>query len=191
MDSNLTIEEHLQSGPARAVGVTGGAGFIGSVSARAQGSRHHLSAGQGERVQPAAEFITADIALEESLEHLFDGIDCVFHAAALPRVPLSIENPPETHMADVVGTINVLIAARNASVRRVIFSGSSSMYGDQGRTAAERGKESAQPVCPAKADRRAVYSPGDVRLVGPHAWAEHCATADVRALKGRRTSYPR
>jgi nucleoside-diphosphate-sugar epimerase len=82
-------------------------------------------------VHPAAEFITADIAREESLEHLFDGIDCVFHAAALPRVTPSIENPPETHMANVVGTIDVLIAARNASVRRVIFSGSSSMYGDR------------------------------------------------------------
>jgi nucleoside-diphosphate-sugar epimerase len=67
----------------------------------------------------------------ESLEHLFDGIDCVFHTAALPRVPLSIENPLETHMVNVVGTINVLIASRDATVRRVIFSGSSSVYGDQ------------------------------------------------------------
>ncbi len=62
---------------------------------------------------------------------LFKGVDCVFHVAALPRVPLSIENPLETHMVNVVGTLNVLLAARNAGVRRVVYSSSSSVYGDQ------------------------------------------------------------
>jgi nucleoside-diphosphate-sugar epimerase len=138
VDNNLTIEENLQLGPAPTVMVTGGAGFIGSHLVEALVSRRHrvrvidnLSTGQGERVHRAAEFIAADIARPESLEHLFDGIDYVFHTAALPRVPLSIENPFATHMANVVGTINVLIAARDAGVRRVIFSGSSSVYGDQ------------------------------------------------------------
>jgi UDP-glucose 4-epimerase len=136
--SNLNIEENLQSGAAPAVMVTGGAGFIGSHLVEALLSRGYrvrvidnLSTGRSERVHRAAEFITADIVRPESLEHLFDGIDCVFHAAALPRVPLSIENPLETHMVNVVGTINVLIASRDAGVRRVIFSGSSSVYGDQ------------------------------------------------------------
>lgn len=78
----------------------------------------------------AAEFVTADIAQPESPKRLLDDIDCVFHTAALARVPLSIENPLETHIANVVGTINVLIVARDADVRRVIFSGSSSVYGD-------------------------------------------------------------
>jgi nucleoside-diphosphate-sugar epimerase len=138
VDTNLTIEENLQRGPAPTVMVTGGAGFIGSHLVEALVSQGHrvrvidnLSTGQGERVHRAAEFIAADIAQPGSLEHLFDGIDCVFHTAALPRVPLSIENPLATHMANVVGTINVLIAARDAGVRRVIFSGSSSVYGDQ------------------------------------------------------------
>ena len=138
MESNLTTEENLQRGPIRTVIVTGGAGFIGShlvEALLAQGHRvrviDNLSTGQGERVHRAAEFITADITQPEALEHLFEGTDCVFHTAALPRVPLSIENPLETHMVNVVGTINVLIAARNAGVRRVIFSGSSSVYGDQ------------------------------------------------------------
>lgn len=138
MDNNLTIEENSQNGRARKVIVTGGAGFIGSHLVEALLAHGHrvrvldnLSTGQVERVNRAAEFITADITQGEGLEHLFDGVDCVFHTAALPRVPLSIENPLETHMVNVVGTINVLIAARNAGVRRVIFSGSSSVYGDQ------------------------------------------------------------
>ena len=138
MDNNLTIEENPRRGSAPPVLVTGGAGFIGShlveaLLARGHGVRviDNLSTGQGERVHRWADFITADITRLESLEHLFDDTDCVFHTAALPRVPLSIENPLETHMVNVVGTINVLIAARNAGVRRVIFSGSSSVYGDQ------------------------------------------------------------
>ena len=138
MDSNLTIEQNLQRGPAPKVMVTGGAGFIGSHLVEALVSRGYsvrvidnLSTGQVERVHRAAEFITADIAKIESFEDLFDGIDCVFHTAALPRVPLSIENPLMTHMINVVGTVNVLVASRNAGVRRVIFSGSSSVYGDQ------------------------------------------------------------
>lgn len=138
MDRNLTIEEKGQRKPAPTVLVTGGAGFVGSHLVEALLARRHevrvidnLSTGLGERVHPAADFIRADITCAESLKHVFDGVDCVFHAAALPRVPLSIENPLETHLANVVGTINVLIAARDAGVRRVIFSGSSSVYGDQ------------------------------------------------------------
>jgi len=138
VDSNLTIEENSQRKPARTVIVTGGAGFIGSHLVEALLSRGHrvrvidnLSTGELERVHRAADFSIADITQPHALEGLFDGADSVFHTAALPRVPLSIENPLETHMANVVGTINVLIAARNARVRRVIFSGSSSVYGDQ------------------------------------------------------------
>lgn len=138
MDNSFAIEENLRRGSKPAVVVTGGAGFIGSHLVEALLGRGHtvrvidnLSTGQAERVHPAADLIVADIARAVALEHLFEGIDCVFHAAALPRVPLSIENPLETHIANVVGTINVLIAARNAGVRRVIFSGSSSVYGDQ------------------------------------------------------------
>jgi nucleoside-diphosphate-sugar epimerase len=136
--SSLNREEDLIRGATPTVMVTGGAGFIGSHLVEALLSRGYrvriidnLSTGKCERVHRDAEFVTADIAQPESLKQLFDGIDCVFHTAALPRVPLSIENPLETHMANVVGTINVLIASRDAGVRRVIFSGSSSVYGDQ------------------------------------------------------------
>jgi nucleoside-diphosphate-sugar epimerase len=136
--SSLNREEDPKRGATPTVIVTGGAGFIGSHLVEALLSRGYrvriidnLSTGKCERVHRDAEFVTADIAQPESLKQLFNGIDCVFHIAALPRVPLSIENPLETHMANVVGTINVLIASRDAGVRRVIFSGSSSVYGDQ------------------------------------------------------------
>lgn len=122
----------------RLVAVTGGAGFIGSHLVDAligSGMRVRLldnfATGRREHVNTAAEVIEADIRVGDSLKHAFEGVDCVFHTAALPRVMLSIERPVETHLVNVVGTLNVLIAARDTGVRRVVFSGSSSVYGDQ------------------------------------------------------------
>ena len=86
-----------------------------------------------DRIDRSAHLVRGDIRESASIAPAFRGVDCVFHTAALPRVPLSIENPLETHMVNVVGTINVLLAARDAAVRRVVFSGSSSVYGDQPR----------------------------------------------------------
>ena len=118
--------------------VTGGAGFIGShlVDALiAAGMRvrviDNFATGRREFVNTAAELINADIRDAASMSGAFDGVDTVFHVAALPRIPLSIAKPVETHMTNVVGTLNVLIAARDSKVRRVVYSGSSSVYGDQ------------------------------------------------------------
>jgi UDP-glucose 4-epimerase len=118
--------------------VTGGAGFIGSHLVDAlidQGLRvrvlDNFAAGLRENVNPAAEIVTGDVRVIDSIRSAFDGADCVFHMAALPRVMLSIEKPVETHLTNVVGTLNALIAAREAGVRRFIYSGSSSVYGDQ------------------------------------------------------------
>ncbi len=118
--------------------VTGGAGFVGSHLVDMlleDGVRvrviDNLSTGRREQVAADAEFIEADIRDPGSFRDAFAGIDCVFHAAALARVPLSIKKPVETDLVNVVGTLNVLIAARDAGVRRVIFSGSSSVYGEQ------------------------------------------------------------
>jgi len=120
--------------------VTGGAGFIGSHLTDAlieQGCRvrvlDNFATGRREHVNPAAELIEADIRDLASIAKAFAGVDCVFHTAALPRVPLSIEKPIETHMTNAVGALNVLVAAREAGVRRVINSGSSSVYGDQAK----------------------------------------------------------
>src|SRR5450755_1311795 len=114
--------------------VTGGAGFIGShlVDALiAEGVRvrvlDNFSAGLRENVNPAAEVIVGDVRVLDSIRPSFEGVDCVFHMAALPRVMLSIEKPVETHLTNVVGTLNALIATRDAGIRRFVYSGSSSV----------------------------------------------------------------
>ena len=118
--------------------VTGGAGFIGShlVDALiAAGLRvrtiDNFATGRREGVNRAAEVVEADIRDASSITDAFDGVDTVFHVAAQPRIPLSIAKPVETHMTNVVGTLNVLLAARDHKVRRFVYSGSSSVYGDQ------------------------------------------------------------
>ena len=118
--------------------VTGGSGFIGSHLVEALLARGYevrvldnFTTGRLDRIDRSAHLVHGDIREGASIAPSFQGVDCVFHTAALPRVPLSIENPLETHMVNVVGTINVLLAARDAGVRRVVFSGSSSVYGDQ------------------------------------------------------------
>ena len=124
----------------RTVLVTGGSGFIGSNLVDALigcGLRvrtiDNFSTGNCAQVNPEAELVEGDIRNAKEIKPAFAGVDCVFHVAALPRVPLSIEKPLETHMVNVVGTLNVLAAAREQGVRRVVYSGSSSVYGDQPR----------------------------------------------------------
>lgn len=123
----------------RIVLVTGGAGFIGShlVDALlARGFRvrviDNFAAGRRDLLNAAVELLEADLREPDAIEPAFGGVDCVFHVAALPRVMLSIERPVETHLTNVVGTLNVLLAAKKARVRRFIFSGSSAVYGEQG-----------------------------------------------------------
>lgn len=118
--------------------VTGGGGFVGSHLVNAlldRGLRvrviDNFATGKPGKVNPGAELIRADIRELDAIRPAFKDVDCVYHVAALPRVPLSIERPIETHMVNVVGTLNVLVAARDAGVRRVVYSGSSSAYGDQ------------------------------------------------------------
>jgi UDP-glucose 4-epimerase len=122
----------------RLVLVTGGAGFIGSHLTDALidaglGVRvlDNFVAGRSENVNRAAETVVGDVRVLDSIRPAFEGVDCVFHMAALPRVMLSIERPVETHLTNVVGTLNALIAARDAGVRRFVYSGSSSVYGEQ------------------------------------------------------------
>ncbi len=67
----------------------------------------------------------------ESIRPAFEGIDGVFHLAALPRVPFSMEHPVESSKANIMGTVSVLTAARDAKVKRVVYSASSSAYGMQ------------------------------------------------------------
>lgn len=118
--------------------VTGGAGFIGSNLVDALLVVGHdvriidnLATGDRKNLNPRAEFFELDLSDFNAVSSHFDGIDGVFHLAALPRIPRSIEAPQETHQANVVATLNVLVASRDAKVKRVVYSASSSAYGNQ------------------------------------------------------------
>lgn len=120
--------------------VTGGAGFIGShlaqkllIDGHKVGIVDNLSTGKRaniDRLQGDVDFHEVSITNLDALRPIFAGVDTVFHQAALPSVPRSIDDPLATHDSDLTGTLNVLIAARDAGVRRVVYAGSSSAYGD-------------------------------------------------------------
>jgi nucleoside-diphosphate-sugar epimerase len=121
--------------------VTGGAGFIGSHIASAlaaAGARvriiDDLSTGYLENVQEVAgdvDFVHASVADERSLRAALEDVELVFHEAAIPSVPRSVENPRQTHIASVESTFSLLLAAREKNVRRIVYAASSSAYGDQ------------------------------------------------------------
>ena len=134
--------------------VTGGAGFIGAHLADAlveRGFEVHvvddLSGGKRENVNHLAEFHQTDIRDFEKLAPIFSGAKFIFHAAALPRVQPSIQDPRKTHDINVNGTLNVLVAAKDAGVGRVIYSASSSAYGNQDTLPLHEGME-ARPLSP-------------------------------------------
>jgi nucleoside-diphosphate-sugar epimerase len=121
--------------------VTGGAGFIGSNLADElirQGARvtiiDNLSTGRRENLEEISgsfEFIEGDINDDTAVQKAIDGVEVIFHEAALPSVPRSVEDPVETHRACVDGTFNLLVKAKENGVRRFIYAASSSAYGDQ------------------------------------------------------------
>ena len=120
--------------------VTGIAGFIGSSIARAllaQGDQvrgvDNLSTGKQENLAEMVgriDFHEADLADLEAMRRACAGVDCVFHQAAIPSVPKSVKDPLGNNQANVDGTVNILIAARDAKARRVVYAASSSAYGD-------------------------------------------------------------
>ena len=118
--------------------VTGGCGFIGSHLVDALVDRGNqvtvvddLSTGDASNLNPAAEFRNVSVLDEDALREAIEGAAVVFHLAALPRIPRSIEDPVNTHRVNVDGTLHVLEAARRAGVSRVVYSSSSSVYGTQ------------------------------------------------------------
>lgn len=120
--------------------VTGGAGFIGSHLVEAlvaRGERVRVlddfSTGWRENLAGVAhriELVEGDVAHLPTVQAAMEGVDHVLHQAALPSVPRSIEDPAATHRANVQGTLNVLLAAKEAGVKRVVYASSSSVYGD-------------------------------------------------------------
>jgi nucleoside-diphosphate-sugar epimerase len=120
--------------------VTGGAGFIGSNIAehligRGRSVRvlDNFSSGKRENVRSfagKAEIIEGDLRDPKSVQHAVTGVRFVLHLGAMPSVIRSVEDPRTTHEANITGTLNLLLAARDAGVQRVVFSSSSSVYGD-------------------------------------------------------------
>jgi len=119
--------------------VTGGAGFIGSHLVEEVLRRGHavrvvdnFSTGRRENLPASGpvEVIEGDIADPAVARRAAAGVSVVLHQAAIPSVPRSIEDPAASHRANVEGTLQVLLAARDAKVRRVVFAGSSSVYGN-------------------------------------------------------------
>ena len=122
--------------------VTGGAGFIGSHLAEELARRSYqviiiddLSTGKMENTEQllkngSVEFVRGSITDLSLLQKVFQGAGYIFHQAAVPSVPRSIENPLTSNEANVTGTLNVLLAARDNGVSKVVYASSSSVYGD-------------------------------------------------------------
>lgn len=122
--------------------VTGGAGFIGSNLVRrllergdsvrvldnfSTGSRANLAG-----LEPDVDVVEGDLRSYERAHAATRDVEIVFHLGALPSVPRSVQDPLTTNAVNVEGTLNVLLAARDRGVRRVVFASSSSVYGDGG-----------------------------------------------------------
>jgi UDP-glucose 4-epimerase len=122
--------------------VTGGAGFIGSHIVEELALQQHevvildnFFSGKMENVQPFLKkknvtLVQGSITDLPLLKKIFEGADGIFHEGAIASVPRSITNPLETNEANVTGTLNVLIAARDSGVQKVLFASSSSVYGN-------------------------------------------------------------
>lgn len=133
--------------------VTGGAGFIGSHLVRAlvdRGDRvrvvDSLITGKRRNLDgiDGVEFLEGDLAEIAVARRAVDGIEVVLHQAAIPSVPRSVKNPIESNRANIDASLNVLVAARDAGVRRLVYAGSSSAYGN----AAALPKQEEMPTAP-------------------------------------------
>lgn len=119
--------------------VTGGSGFIGSHLAEELVRRgetvrvvDNLSTGKRRNLShvPSVEFIEGDLADLDVARRAVKGIDYVLHQAAIPSVPRSVEDPITSNRANIDASLNVLVAARDAGVKRLVYAGSSSAYGN-------------------------------------------------------------
>lgn len=137
--------------------VTGGAGFIGSHIAEELATKgffvrivDNFLTGKEENIAPfldRIELIRGDIRDYQLCRDALKDIDYVLHQAALPSVPRSVENPLLTNAINIEGTLNILLAAKDASVKKVVFASSSSVYGDDEHLPKKEGLEGS-PMSP-------------------------------------------
>jgi nucleoside-diphosphate-sugar epimerase len=137
--------------------VTGGAGFIGSHLARRLVADGHevrvldnFSTGNRDNLAPlgdAVEIVEGDMQSYERVHNAVRDCEVVFHQAALPSVPRSIQDPLTSNAVNVIGTLNLLLASRDSGVRRVVFASSSSTYGAD-KTLPKREDLPSQPISP-------------------------------------------
>ena len=148
--------------------VTGGCGFIGSHLVDSLIDLGHevvvlddLSTSEGPYLNPAATLVQGSVTDPALVASVTEGAGCVFHTAAWARIPRSIQDPIGTHNVNVNGTLNVLQAARENGVPRVVYSSSSSVYGDQSHPRHAGGHDPRSQVAlrPPEAHRRAVRQP--------------------------------
>jgi len=140
----------------RSVLVTGGGGFIGSNLVRAlldRGDRvrvlDNFSTGNRRNLDGLddVEIVEGELRSYERVHNAVRGVEVVFHQGALPSVPRSVQDPLTTGAVNVEGTLNVLLAARDEGVRRVVFASSSSVYGNSG-TLPRREAQTPDPISP-------------------------------------------
>jgi UDP-glucose 4-epimerase len=136
--------------------ITGAAGFIGSSLARAMLQRgahvrglDNFSTGKPENIADLGrmDFHDADLLDLKAVAEACHGVDYVFHEAAIPSVPKSVADPASNNRANVEGTVNLLIAARDAKVKRVVYAGSSAIYGES-PTLPKREDMTPDPISP-------------------------------------------
>ncbi len=137
--------------------VTGGAGFIGShLASRLLHDGHQVrvvdnfSTGHRSNLAPlrdAVEVVEGDIQSYERVHNAVKGCEVVFHEAALPSVPRSIQDPLTSNAVNVIGTLNILLASRDSGVRRVVFASSSSIYGSD-PTLPKQEDRAPRPIAP-------------------------------------------
>ena len=161
--------------------VTGGAGFIGSHIAEGLVRRgdtvrvlDNLSTGHlsnMESFRDEIEFVEGDLIDLETVRDVVQGVDGIFHQAALASVPRSVEDPLATNAACVTGTVNILNEARKAGVKRVVYAASSSAYGDQ-PTSSKRETDLPLPISPYAA----------AKLAGEYYCRAFAATYDIETV---------
>jgi UDP-glucose 4-epimerase len=138
--------------------LTGGAGFIGSHLAAHLPERGYevrvldnVATGRSSNVSALdreVELLEGDIQSYERANNAVAGCELVFHQAALPSVPRSVQDPLTSNATNVIGTLNVLLAARDHGVRRVVYASSSSVYGSSSGTAPRHEDQPSLPISP-------------------------------------------